>query len=138
MLARAAELSGDDANIGWQALGGARLLRNAGERDAAIRFLRRTLAVTDDPELKDKVEVQLRRLLGEERDDVLLRLEAGIRDVRRGDLPHVARVEYMVIGPPRDPYFCAGPAHAGDLACAPTWRAWEERSEQARRDALGL
>jgi hypothetical protein len=136
MLAHAAEIGGDDASIGFQAFGAAKLLGRAGDRDAEIRFLRRTLTVTDDPELKDKAESQLRKLLGEERDDVLLRLEAGIRDARRGDLPHVARVEYMVIGPPRDPYFCAGPAHAGDLACSPTWRAWEERSEKARKEAL--
>src|SRR6185437_6429579 len=38
MLERAAELSGDNANIAWQAIGAARILRKAGERDAQIRF----------------------------------------------------------------------------------------------------
>ncbi len=136
MLARAAELGGDNANVSWQALGGASLLSRAGERDAAVRFLRRTLAVTDDRELKDKIEAQLGRLLGQERDDVFVRLEAGIRAERHHDLPQVARTEYMLLGPPRDPAYCAGAAHASELACSPTWRAWEERSEEARAAAL--
>jgi hypothetical protein len=136
MLARAAELGGNNSNIAWQAIGGASILSGAGERDAAIRFLRRTLAVTDDRDLQFQIEAQLGRLLGEERDDILRRLESGIHDVRHQDLPFVARIEYMLLGPPRDPAYCAGPAHAGELACSPTWRAWEERSEEARAAAL--
>lgn len=132
MLARAAELGGNDANISWQALGGAGILSRAGERDAAIRFLRRTLAVTDDRELKDKIEAQLDALLGERRDGLFRRLEEGVARARHGDLPHVSRMEYMVVGPPREPAYCAGPAHAEEAACAPTWREWEERTERER------
>lgn len=136
MLARAAELGGGNASISWQALGGANLLSRNGERDAAIRFLRRTLAVTDDRELKDKIEAQLKRLLFEERDDIFHRLEEGVREVRHDDLPQVSRMEYMIVGPPRDPAYCAGTAHTGEPACATSWREWEERSEEARRQAL--
>jgi hypothetical protein len=131
-LARAAELGGDNSNISWQALGGAGLLSRAGERDAAIRFLQRTLAVTNDEELKDKIKAKLVALLGEERDDLFSRLWEGVLTVRHGDLSYVSRTEYMVIGPPRDPAYCAGGAHAGEAACAPSWRAWEELSEEAR------
>jgi hypothetical protein len=132
MLAHAAELGGDDSSLSWQALSGVGILSRAGERDAAIRFLRRTLAVTDDRELKDRVEAQLGKLLGEQREDVFSRLSEGVVAVRRGDLPHVSRMEYMVIGPPRDPAYCAGSAHAREAACASSWRAWEELSEEAR------
>ncbi len=134
MLARAAELGGDNANISWQALGGAGILSRAGERDAAVRFLRRTLAVTDDPELKERVELQLAKLLDDARADAFHRVEAGIRGVHDQDLPQLTkRSEYMLVGPPRDPAYCAGKAHAGETACASTWREWEERSEEARR-----
>src|SRR6185503_18069668 len=54
-LARAAELGGDDSKISWQALGGVGILHRAGERDAAIRFLKRTMAVTEDEELKEQL-----------------------------------------------------------------------------------
>ena len=49
MLARAAELSGDQSYIAWQAIGGARFLGRNGERDAEVKFLERTLVVTDSP-----------------------------------------------------------------------------------------
>jgi hypothetical protein len=134
MLARAAELGGDNANISWQALGGAGILSRAGQRDAAVRFLRRTLAVTDDPELKEKVELQLGKLLDDEREDAFHRVEAGIRAVHDRELPQVTkRSEYMLLGPPRDPAYCAGATHAAETACATTWREWEERSEEAHR-----
>jgi hypothetical protein len=135
MLARAAELGGDNASTSWQALGGVGILSRAGERDAAIRFLRRTLAITDDEELKDRIVAQLDKLLGEQRDDLFSRLDEGIRAVRRVDLPHVSRLEYMVLGPPRDAAYCAGAEHAREPACASSWREWEELSEAARGSA---
>jgi hypothetical protein len=142
-LARAAELSGDNAFIAWQAIGGAGLLGRAGERDAQIRFLYRTLVVTDDVELQDKIKAQLARLLREQhdqqRDDRGQRVNEAIKALHLRDLPQLAgskgRTEYMLLGPPRDPAFCAGDAHERDLACAPSWRAWEERSEELRAAA---
>jgi hypothetical protein len=130
-LARAAELSGSNANIAWRAMGGARFLGRAGERDAEIRFLQRTLVITDDEELKEKIMSRLKHLLGKQREDEmgrhLERLERGVWDVRHHDLPFVTRLRYMVVGPPRDPGLCAGPDHEAEPACAPTWRDWEER-----------
>ena len=69
-LARAAELGGDDSKISWQAIGGVGILHRAGERDAAIRFLKRTMAVTEDEELKQQLGRQLNALLGEEQADL--------------------------------------------------------------------
>jgi hypothetical protein len=133
MLARAAELGGDNAAIAWQALGGANILGKAGQRDAGIRFLRRTLAVTDDAELKEKITIKLNQLLGQQRDDVFHRLDEGVARVRHGELPHVSRLEYMVLGPPRDPAYCAGSAHTREAACASTWKDWEDRTEEERQ-----
>ena len=136
MLARAAQLEGSNSSTSWQAFGGAALLSREGERDAAIRFLQRMDAVTNDEELKDKIRAKLDKLLGErrdeQRDDLFTRLREGVVTLRHGDLPHVSRLEYMVIGPPRDPAYCAGGAHADEPACAPSWRAWEDLSEEAR------
>lgn len=143
MLVRAAELSGNDSYIAWHALGAGRMLGAAGARDAEIRFLQRTLIVTDDEELKGIARTKLERLLRAQREDELVReererlerfsrLEKGIWALRHEDLPYVSRLRYMALGPPRDPAYCAGPKHADEAACAPTFRDWEERSEAAR------
>lgn len=139
MLARAAELSGGQSYIAWQAMGAARFLSGAGERDAEIRFLERTLVVTDDEELKDKLRVRLAMLVGTkretERNELLDRLHAGVLEIRHRELPFVTRPRYVVLGPPRDPAWCAGPDRALDPACASTWRAWQDRVEEARAAA---
>jgi hypothetical protein len=131
MLARAADLGGNQSFITAQALGGAGLLSKAGERDAAIRFYRRTLAVTDDPELKDKIQALLDHLVGEKnaqaRQDLFHRLEQGILDAWHHDVPYVARRRLMILGPPRDPAYCAGDAHRLEPACAGSWQEWEDR-----------
>jgi hypothetical protein len=127
MLARAAALSGGDSKIGWQALGGAGLLGRAGERAAQIRFLQRTLAVTDDEELRQKVREQLDRLLGERAAEAYRRRLDGFDALWRRDLPFINKTTMLVLGPPRDPAVCAGNAHADDPRCAPTWRTWAER-----------
>lgn len=118
MLARAAELGGENAQVSWQALGGASILGRAGERDAAIAFLRRTLAVTDDPELKQQVERQITSLAGEKALEDERARQARLAEMRRRDLPFVKLGLFLVLGPPVDPYRCAGPERALDEACA--------------------
>ncbi|APR78447.1 Hypothetical protein A7982_03794 [Minicystis rosea] len=129
MLERAAELSGNNAHIAWQAIGGARYLSRAGARDAEIRFLQRVLVVTDDESLKEKVRAMLGAQRAAEQEELFRRLERGVWDMRHHDLPYVTRLRYMVLGPPRDPAQCAGPALALDPACSPSFRTWEDRTE---------
>lgn len=132
MLARAAELGAGDANISWQALGGAGILGRAGEREAQIRFLQRTLAVTDDEELKQKIRAQLDKLLDARDAERYRRRLDGFREIWRRDLPFVSNTAILALGPPRDPAYCAGGAHADEPRCATTWRAWAERIEGAQ------
>ena len=132
MLARAAELGGDDASISWQALGGAGILGRTGEREAQIRFLQRTLAVTDDEELKQKVRTQLEPLLGEKDADAYRRRLDQFGALWRHDLPFVGKTTLLVIGPPPDPAYCAGGAHADEARCAMTWRDWAARATEGK------
>ncbi|MGK4004316.1 hypothetical protein WMF31_16900 [Sorangium sp. So ce1036] len=135
MLQRAAELGGNDANISWQALGGAGILGRAGEREAQIRFLQRTLAVTDDEELQQQIRAQLDHLLGERAAEAYRRRLDGFAEIWRRDLPFVSKSMMLVLGPPRDTAYCAGGAHADEPRCAPTWRAWAERLESPGESA---
>lgn len=126
MLARASELGGGDSGTSWQALGGAGILTRAGERDAAIRFLQRTLSVTDDEELKTQLRRQLAGLMGQQDAERLQRKDQRFRDVWQKDLPFVNKNVVLLLGPPTDAA-CVGGSNATDPRCALTWRTWSER-----------
>lgn len=126
ILARAAELSGSDSGIGWGAMGGVGILEAAGERDAAIRFLQRTLAVTDDEELKASLTAQLNKLLGARYGEEYKARQDELAKLRAEELPFVTKSMFLVLGPKADPAFCAGGANAGSARCALTWKRWAE------------
>lgn len=134
MLARAAELGGSDSSISWQALSGASVLRRAGDREAAIRFLQRTLAVTDDPELRQQITRDLEALLGEKQADMYRARQEALQELRARDLPFIGKTLLLVLGPPADPAFCAGGAHAEDPRCALTWEEWYDRRVKMPED----
>ncbi len=127
-LARAAELGAENSNISWQALGGANILVRSGEREAAIRFLKRTYAVTDDEELKANILGRLERLLAERDLERYRRREEAFQKTFRAALPFLSRNQALVLGPPARPAECAG----GDdtPACATTWRQWATRFDE--------
>ena len=127
MLARAAELSGPDSDIGWQAIGGASILARAGEREAAIRFLERALAVADDEELKQHIAGKLSALVADKLAEAHRRREEELRKLWERDVPFVSRTRFLVLGPPFDAAFCAGGERKADPRCATSWPDWAEK-----------
>lgn len=134
ILARAAELGGENANITWQTLGAAGIFHRAGERDAEIRLRLRALAVTDDPELQERLRRELGKLLSEEQKEISINLDRQLVDLWQRDLPFIPRGTMLVLGPPVEPARCAGPGHERDPACAFSWKSWAERHAPARTD----
>lgn len=132
MLARAAELGGDAGNMGWAAVAGAGILNRQGERDAAIRLLQRTLAVTENEELRERLQQQLASLVGEAKLEAYRRRQTEMIELTLRDLPFVSRSTLFVLGPPFDAAYCAGGAHADDRRCALTWKAWAAGSDEQR------
>jgi hypothetical protein len=126
-LQRAAELGSSNSNISWQALGGASILVKAGERDAAISFLRRTYAVTDDQELKDDILRRLQKLIAERDLERYRERERAFTDLYRRELPFIKRDEALLLGPAPHPGSCAGLDHDEEPRCSVTWRAWSSR-----------
>jgi tetratricopeptide (TPR) repeat protein len=126
MLARAAELGGDSGYMGWAALSGAGILSREGNLDAAIRFLRRTLAVTEDEELREQIEKQLAALDTEAKVEADKKRQAAMATLGRQDLPYVGKTTLFVLGPPFDAAYCAGGTHENEPRCALTWKAWSE------------
>jgi hypothetical protein len=134
LLARAAELGvGDRSFVAWQAIGGVGIYEQAGEREAAIRFLERTRTVTDDEELRQFIDARLSQLLGERERDQRIRIDSLFRERVSADLPFINRRIAVVLGPNLTPARCAGIGHDADPECATTWRAWAERVEAELR-----
>lgn len=131
MLARAAELGGDQGYAGWSAVASASILSRQGERDAAIRLIQRTLAVTEDEELRDRLQRQLAGLLGEQKVEAYKRRQLQLIEISRRDLPFVGKTTLHVLGPPFDTAYCAGGKSAEEQRCAQTWKAWAGAEENS-------
>ena len=129
-LGRAAELGSEDANLAWQAIGGARALVRAGERDASIRFYRRALATTRDEGLRSEILKLLGALEGQEAVDAQRARQARLESVWRESYPAWTLTALQLSPPPFDVARCAG-GSAAPLSeaplCARTWRNWTQR-----------
>lgn len=130
MLARAAELGGDNATISWQAMAGGAVFHRAGNREAEIRLYQRTLAVTDDEELRADLQSKLDVLLGERYRDAYRQRQTEFAELWRRDLPFASKTTLLLLGPPQQGAYCAGEAHRDEPRCALTWRSWAERLEK--------
>ncbi|MDI1451219.1 hypothetical protein [Polyangium sp. 6x1] len=133
MLARAAELGGDAGSMGWAAVAGAGILTRQGARDAAIRLIQRTLAVTDDEELRERLQRDLAQLVGEASSEAYRRRQTEMIELTLRDVPFISKSTLFVLGPPFDPAYCAGGAHADDRRCALTWKAWAASGSEEQR-----
>ncbi len=106
------------------ALAAATMLTRAGSADAAIPFLERAYAFTEQPGLEEQHESIGRRLAALHADRLRSRADATARaiDARwRDELPFVPRGRYLLVGPSVDPARCAGPSAADDPACERHW-----------------
>ncbi|HEY3593170.1 MAG TPA: hypothetical protein VGL13_04830, partial [Polyangiaceae bacterium] len=133
VLARAAELSTWNQNAQWQALAAAGVFTREGKREAAIAFLERVYAVTDDDQLKANVSQKLALLRQEATIDRAERRAKAFNEAWGRDLPFVSRTELLVVGPPYDAPSCAGMSPPTETtprgACAESWAAWVKAQE---------
>lgn len=149
-LERAVALSGGNPAISWQALGGASILKEAGELDAVVRFLERAYAVTEDEELRQDLERRL-EVLRKRRSVELTKLDSTLQkrleerlarssayqrrrraaeSLVKAELPFISATTGDVMGPPLFPSGCAGPGHH-EPGCATSWAAWARAFEAA-------
>ena len=126
-LARSCELVGSNENIPHHCITAASLLNDAGQVDAAQRFLERVLAVSDDPEIRSLAGGYLQHLVGE---GSRARAEERLRRFRAlwsKDLTFVSFDSLLLLGPGFDPYRCAGIPGRHTPGCATSFRAWGEQ-----------
>jgi hypothetical protein len=111
---KAVEL-GADAD---RSLSAATILNKYGERDAAVRQLRRAYVITDDPEERAQIAGKLAQLEATADRDAATRDIRVIEDRWRKEYNFLRRDAYMLLGPIPDTLRCA--------ANAPCARDWNE------------
>lgn len=125
-LARACEMVTNNVNLPHGCIGVVRRLNKEGQRDAVIRMLSRTLAVNDDPEIRERVMAYLKRDASErERERFVGRMQE-LEAIWKAQMPQVSRAMMSLLGPGPNVWECAGRAAAGSRGCETTWRDWGE------------
>jgi len=115
-IARAVEL-GTDAQ---RSLAAATILDKSGERKATIAFLQRAYAMTDDPEMREQYLLRLRKLQATAEAEQSI---TTVERVWRTSYRFLSRGEALLVGPPRSPAECAGPASFERRTCPRDWSA---------------
>lgn len=131
LLAHACELVTDNENIPYHCLTAAGMLNEAGEREALIQMLTRTLAVNDDEEIQKRASAALAKWVGQKEHDAYRRKADAFNDAWR-ELGHVSKEKLLLMGPPIDIDECVGPDRDGTPGCDTTWRGWASNWEQLR------
>lgn len=116
-LMKAVDL-GADAD---RSVSAATLLTRYGEKDAAVRSLRRAYALTDDPQQQQLILNKLALLEASEQRELAVADVATIDGERHDRLPFVSRGTFLLLAPIVDPAACAGPQKSGARGCSREW-----------------
>ncbi len=104
-----------------QTAAAASILGRRGEREAAVRYLERAYALTDDEDERRQIQRQLaayaRRSFEDAVNDTTLRLERSWR----ATFPFVTRTAFTLLGPVTDAAACAGLEGHRRPGCARNW-----------------
>ena len=123
-IGHAVELGADPE----RALTASTMLSRAGDAEAAIPFLERAYAFTEQPGLASVHEDIGRRLAALQANRLRDEADATSRTIQErwdAELPYLPRDRYLLVGPSVDVARCAGLDAAQDPACARDWRAVE-------------
>ncbi|MET0410965.1 MAG: hypothetical protein ABW217_06695 [Polyangiaceae bacterium] len=148
VLARACELAGNNANIPYHCIAAAGILDTAGQREAMIQMLSRTLAVNDDETIRKQARALLEKALGEREREQFARRSDALTALWQSELPLASRNLLSVLGPGPDVFRCAGRAAFSSASCHTSWITWarelasaagrtrKSQSESAAGDAV--
>ena len=128
-LQRACDLGGTDLRIMSHCLTVAHLLDQGGSRDAAIRQIKRFLAVTDNPEMEKEALEYLQSQLDARAAERRRERQTAFMKRWGDDLTFISKDTILLLGPNFDPARCAGPQHLNAPACLTTWRDWGQQFE---------
>ncbi len=129
-MARACELASNNANIPYHCIAAARILNRAGQREAMIRMLSRTLAVNDDPDIRKLALGYLEHAVGERERERQARRFEQLDAAWKASLPHASRTMISLLGPGPDVWRCSGADASGQKGCETTWRDWGDAMDR--------
>lgn len=135
LLSRACELMTDNEAIPYHCITAAGMLNKAGEREALIQMLTRTLAVNDDEQIRTKALAALSHWVGEREQEQYAARLSEFREGWQRVLPHVSKEKVLLLGPPHDTFACVGQGSMGvgadpegdgseEPECWSSWAAW--------------
>src|SRR5262249_47654809 len=113
-----------------RAISATSMLSRRGRRQAAVEYLERARALTDDPASIAEIEARLTMLeRNVAKEDASVARTAQRREVRnrlidgrwRRDLPFVSRGEFLLLGPLPNAFLCSGNDRRTRADCAPDW-----------------
>lgn len=123
-MARACELASNNVNIPFHCIAAARILNRAGQREALIRMLTRTLAVNDHPEIRRLALGYLEHAVSEREKERQAERLSQLEREWKTDLPHASRIMMSLLGPGPEVWRCSGTEAYATPGCETTWRAW--------------
>lgn len=132
ILAHACELASNNENIPYHCITAARLFDRTGQREAMVRMLTRTLAVNDDPKIRQLAEAFLARADNDRERERFARRDAALEEEWASTLPQASRNLLSLLGPGPDVWRCAGEGASGTAGCHTTWRDWGDALDRAR------
>ncbi len=109
----------------YQCITAAHLLAKAGANADSRRFLERMQQESDDPQLLQFVDAQLKHQNEADAESLIAAHRDSFQRAWGADLPFVTRGALLVVGPDWDPAVCAAPR----AQCATSWRARYEAEE---------
>ena len=125
-LGRACELASLDDDVPYHCIAAAGLFNRAGERQAMIDMLTRTLAVTDNEDIRQRALGYLRVKVGESQMEQRQRRLEAFQELWRGDLPFVNKDLVLLLGPRPALARCAGQLEPVP-GCDTSWSSWGAR-----------
>lgn len=131
LLTQACELASDNRNVPFHCLAAATTLNRAGHREALIQMLSRTLAVNEDPEVREQALDTLRAWAGEQEQEQAALMVANFEKVRRQRFGFVGIDAALIWGEPWSTD-CLRTSAAWPR-CATSWVDFEARNAVGKR-----
>jgi hypothetical protein len=130
-MARACELASNNENIPYHCIAAARMLNRSGEREAMMRMLTRTLAVNDDPTIRELALAYLGQASNERERERFERRGKALEAEWKASLPHASRALVSLLGPGPSRWRCAGANASRSPGCFTAWRDWGDTVDRA-------
>lgn len=133
-LMRSCELVGRGDNVPRHCVSAARLLSQSGELEALEQFVKRVIAVNDDPEVRAEALAMLSRASDKQRQEKLKARLSRYDHLRRRGLAFLEKDRFLLLDPGYDALACLGEQRQTQADCATTMGEYHRRLDAKQED----